>query len=169
MRFELTENLEFEAEGALVRRSVLPSGVRVITESVPGAGSIALSLSLAAGSRDEDQATFGSTHFLEHLLFRGTQRRTALEISQLFDSVGGSSNAETGKEATSYYARVAANRLELALDLLLDMYFNATLQLEDFNLERGVILEELAMAADTPPVPFLAKPQARKAPSISPM
>ena len=150
MRFELTENLEFEAEGALVQRTVLPSGVRVITESVPGASSVALSLSLAAGSRDEEDGTFGSTHFLEHLLFRGTERRTALEISQLFDSVGGSSNAETGKEATSYYARVAANRLELALDLLLDMYFNATLQVEDFNLERGVILEELAMAADDP-------------------
>ncbi len=150
MRFELTENLEFEAEGAIVRRTVLPSGVRVVTESVPGASSVALSLSLAVGSRDEHQGTFGSTHFLEHLLFRGTEKRTALEISQLFDSVGGSSNAETGKEATSYYARVAANRLPLALDLLLDMYFNATLQPADFELERGVILEELAMAADDP-------------------
>jgi len=150
LRFELTENLEFEAEGAIVRRTVLPSGVRVLTESVPGASSVALSLSLAVGSRDEHHGTFGATHFLEHLLFRGTEKRTALEISQLFDSVGGSSNAETGKEATSYYARVAANRLELALDLLLDMYFNATLQAEDFELERGVILEELAMAADDP-------------------
>jgi predicted Zn-dependent peptidase len=146
----LDSNTAFTADAARVSRSVLRGGVRVLTEEVPGAPSVAIAASLAIGSRDESEGLFGSTHFLEHLLFKGTKRRTSKEISIAFDSVGGSSNAATAKEFTSYYARVQNSALPLALDLILDMFFNARLDEADFELERTVILEELAMNEDDP-------------------
>jgi predicted Zn-dependent peptidase len=146
----LTESLAFTAEAARVSRTVLPSGVRVLTEEIPGAPSVAVAASLAIGSRDEAGIDFGSTHFLEHLLFKGTPRRNSKEISIAFDSVGGSSNAATAKEYTSYYARVQNSALPLALDLLLDMFTSAKIDQSDFELERTVILEELAMNEDDP-------------------
>jgi predicted Zn-dependent peptidase len=148
--FSLTESVAFTAEAARVSRSVLPSGVRILTEEVPGAPSVAVAVSVAVGSRDETDQHHGSTHFLEHLLFKGTQRRSARDISVAFDSVGGSSNAATAKEYTSYYARVQNSALPLALDLLLDMFSSARIDPTDFDLERTVILEELAMNQDDP-------------------
>lgn len=149
--FELSENLSFQAgDGALIRRTVLPSGVRVLTESVPGAPSTALSLTVPVGSRDETGGHFGSTHFLEHLLFKGTKSRTARDISVAFDSVGGSANAATAKEYTSYYARVQNRAVPLALEVLTDMFTSALLDSADFETERTVILEELAMNEDDP-------------------
>ncbi len=150
MLLPLTESLAFTAEAARVSRTVLPSGVRVLTEEIPGAPSVAVAASLAIGSRDEAGIDFGSTHFLEHLLFKGTPRRSSKEISIAFDSVGGSSNAATAKEYTSYYARVQNSALPLALDLLLDMFTSAKIDPSDFELERTVILEELAMNEDDP-------------------
>jgi predicted Zn-dependent peptidase len=129
---------------------VLPSGVRILTEEVPGAPSVAISASVAVGSRDETGGHFGSTHFLEHLLFKGTQRRGQKDISVAFDSVGGSSNAATAKEYTSYYARVQNSALPLAMDLLVDMFTSARIDDSDFLVERTVILEELAMNDDDP-------------------
>jgi len=146
----LTESLAFTAEAARVSRTVLPSGVRVLTEEIPGAPSVAVAASLAIGSRDEAGIDFGSTHFLEHLLFKGTPRRNSKDISIAFDSVGGSSNAATAKEYTSYYARVQNSALPLALDLLIDMFTSAKIDQADFDLERTVILEELAMNEDDP-------------------
>ncbi|MEN9737249.1 MAG: hypothetical protein RJA26_482 [Actinomycetota bacterium] len=105
----------------MVRRTVLPSGVRVLTETVHGAASASVSFNVAVGSRDETNGHYGSTHFLEHLLFKGTTKRNALDIAIAFDSVGGSSNAATGKEHTSYYARVQDKALPLAVDVIGDM------------------------------------------------
>ena len=150
MLFELNKSQSFTAEAARVSRSVLPSGVRILTEEVPGAPSVAISASVAVGSRDETGGHFGSTHFLEHLLFKGTQRRGQKDISVAFDSVGGSSNAATAKEYTSYYARVQNSALPLAMDLLVDMFTSARIDDADFTVERTVILEELAMNDDDP-------------------
>lgn len=150
MLFELNKSQSFTAEAARVSRSVLPSGVRILTEEVPGAPSVAIAASVAVGSRDETGGHFGSTHFLEHLLFKGTQRRGQKDISVAFDSVGGSSNAATAKEYTSYYARVQNSALPLAMDLLVDMFTSARIDDSDFTVERTVILEELAMNDDDP-------------------
>ena len=134
----------------MVRRTVLPSGVRVLTESVPGAASASISFSVAVGSRDEQNGHFGSTHFLEHLLFKGTKSRSALDIAVAFDSVGGSSNAATGKEYTSYYARVQDKALPLAVEVIGDMLTSSLIDPVEFENERTVILEELAMNDDDP-------------------
>lgn len=134
----------------MVRRTILPSGVRILSEHVPGSASVSVSFSVAVGSRDETNGHFGSTHFLEHLLFKGTHRRTALDIAIAFDSVGGSSNASTGKEHTSYYARVQDKALPIAVDVIADMLTSSLIDPVEFENERPVILEELAMNDDDP-------------------
>ncbi|WP_062301286.1 M16 family metallopeptidase [Demequina subtropica] len=136
--------------GAVIRRSILPGGVRVLTEQIPGMRSATLGAWVGVGSRDEAPEHAGSTHFLEHLLFKGTARRTALDIAEEFDRVGGESNALTGKEYTCYYARVIDTDLPMAVDVILDMVTSARLDQADFDMERGVILEELAMNEDDP-------------------
>ena len=150
--FPLDQNeLSFTASGgSVVRRTVLPSGVRVLTETVHGAASASVSFNVAVGSRDETNGHFGSTHFLEHLLFKGTLSRSALDIAIAFDSVGGSSNAATGKEHTSYYARVQDKALPLAVDVIGDMLTSSLIDATEFENERTVILEELAMNDDDP-------------------
>ena len=144
-------DLSFTASGgSSVRRSVLPSGVRILTEHVAGSQSVSVSFSVAVGSRDETNNHFGSTHFLEHLLFKGTKRRTAMDIAVAFDSVGGSSNASTGKEHTSYYAKVQDKSLPIAVDVIADMLTSSVIDETEFENERPVILEELAMNDDDP-------------------
>ena len=139
-----------EGEGAVVRRSVLPGGVRVLTEAMPGLRSVTFGCWVGVGSRDEATGHHGSTHFLEHLLFKGTARRSAMDIASAFDAVGGEANAVTGKEHTCYYARVLDEDVDLAADVLLDMVTAARLEVGDVESERGVILEELAMNDDDP-------------------
>jgi predicted Zn-dependent peptidase len=152
IQFDLDQSdLTFTASGgSVVRRTVLPSGVRVLSESVAGFQSASISFSVPVGSRDETNGHFGSTHFLEHLLFKGTTSRTALDIAVAFDSVGGSSNASTGKEHTSYYARVQESAVPLAIDLISDMLTSSLIEQNEFENERTVILEELAMNEDDP-------------------
>ena len=152
IHFPLDQNeIEFTASGgSVVRRTVHPSGVRVLTEAVPGVQSASVSFSVGVGSRDETNGHFGSTHFLEHLLFKGTTKRTALEIAVAFDSVGGSSNAATGKEHTSYYARVQQSAVPLAIEVIGDMLTSSLIDVTEFENERTVILEELAMNEDDP-------------------
>jgi predicted Zn-dependent peptidase len=143
--------LGFTATGdCVVRRTVLPNGVRILTEQVPGARSATLGFWVAVGSRDELPEHYGSTHFLEHLLFKGTTRRSALDIAVSFDAVGGEHNAMTSKEYTCYYAKVRDQDLPMAVDVLCDMMTSSLLDPEEFETERGVILEELAMADDDP-------------------
>ena len=139
-----------EEGGAVVRRTVLPGGVRVLSEAMPGLRSATIGFWVGVGSRDETTGHHGSTHFLEHLLFKGTTRRSAMDIATAFDRVGGESNAVTGKEHTCYYARVLDEDLPMAVDVLCDMVTGARLDAGDVENERGVILEELAMNDDDP-------------------
>ncbi|MEV7663912.1 pitrilysin family protein [Paenarthrobacter sp. NPDC089316] len=136
--------------GSVVRRSVLPGGVRVLTEAMPGQRSATIGFWVAVGSRDEAEGQHGSTHFLEHLLFKGTKRRTALEIASAFDEVGGESNAATAKESTCYFARVLDTDLPMAIDVIADMITGAVLDPAELEQERDVILEEIAMDSDDP-------------------
>lgn len=138
------------AGGTLLRRTVLPSGVRILSESVPGAQSATVGFWVAVGSRDENVGRYGSTHFLEHLLFKGTATRSALDIAVAFDAVGGEHNALTGKEHTCYYAKVRDRDLGMAVGVLADMVTSSTIDPDEFETEREVILEELAMADDDP-------------------
>ena len=143
--------LSFTATGdSLVRRSVLPSGVRILSERVPGARSATIGYWVAVGSRDETPSTYGSTHFLEHLLFKGTVTRSALDIAVSFDAVGGEHNAMTAKEYTCYYAKIQDRDLPMAIEVISDMLTSSLLDRDEFETERGVILEELAMADDDP-------------------
>jgi predicted Zn-dependent peptidase len=137
-------------EPSPVRRTVLPGGLRVITEFLPAVRSVALGIWVGVGSRDEDQAHAGATHYLEHLLFKGTKRRTALDISSEMDAVGGEMNAFTAKEYTCYYARVLDANLPLAVDVLSDMVTSSLITMKDVDAERNVVLEEIAMNEDDP-------------------
>ncbi|MFW5416883.1 insulinase family protein [Nocardiopsis sp. CNT-189] len=134
----------------LVRRTVLPGGLRVVTEEVPGLRSAAFGISATTGSRDEDDAHAGAAHFLEHLLFKGTATRGAMEISAALDAVGADHNAYTTKEQTSYYAKVLDRDLPLAVDVVGDMVAHSVLDPGEVETERGVILEEIAMYEDEP-------------------
>lgn len=147
---DVAETTFTAAGGSLVRRTILPSGVRILSESVPGARSSTVGFWVAVGSRDELPETQGSTHFLEHLLFKGTAARSALDIAVAFDSVGGEHNAVTAKEYTCYYAKVQDRDLPMAVAVLADMFTSSLIDPTDFETERGVILEELAMADDDP-------------------
>jgi predicted Zn-dependent peptidase len=133
-----------------VSRTVLPGGLRVVTESLPSVRSAAFGIWVGVGSRDEDLPHAGATHYLEHLLFKGTGKRTALAISAAMDEVGGELNAFTGKEYTCYYARVLDADLPLAIDVLSDMVTSSLIEPRDVDAERGVILEEIAMNDDDP-------------------
>jgi len=133
-----------------VRRTVLPGGLRVVTEFLPAVRSVALGIWVGVGSRDEDETHAGATHYLEHLLFKGTSKRTALEISSEMDAVGGEMNAFTAKEYTCYYARVLDADLPLAVDVLSDMVTSSLISPKDVDAERNVVLEEIAMNEDDP-------------------
>ena len=133
-----------------MRRTVLPGGLRVVTEFLPSVRSVALGIWVGVGSRDEDESHAGATHYLEHLLFKGTRKRTALEISAEMDAVGGEMNAFTAKEYTCYYARVLDVDLPLAIDVLSDMVTSSLIEPKDVDAERNVVLEEIAMNEDDP-------------------
>jgi predicted Zn-dependent peptidase len=133
-----------------VRRTVLPSGLRIVTESIPTTRSASVGVWVDVGSRDESPAMSGASHFLEHLLFKGTRKRTALDISAEIEAVGGETNAFTTKEYTCYYARVLDADLSLAIDVLCDAVADSILDPADVETERGVILEEIAMHEDEP-------------------
>ena len=131
-------------------RTVLPSGVRVVTEQLPGQRSVSVGAWVGTGSRDEPAELNGATHFLEHLLFKGTPSRSALEIAQSFDAIGGDINAFTTREFTCFHARTLGEDLRLALGTIADLVQNASLAPDDVEAERSVVLEEIAMHEDTP-------------------
>jgi predicted Zn-dependent peptidase len=146
----VTRTLLREDGGGLVRRTVLPGGLRVITESIPTVRSVAFGIWVGVGSRDETPSQAGATHYLEHLLFKGTKRRAALDISAAIESVGGDINAFTAKEFTCYYARVLDADLPLAVDVVADMVASSRIATADVESERDVVLEEIAMRDDDP-------------------
>jgi predicted Zn-dependent peptidase len=133
-----------------IGRTEFGSGLRVVTERMPGVRSVTLGLWVLAGSRDEPPPISGSSHFLEHLLFKGTKTRSARDIAEAFDAVGGEVNAFTAKEYTAYYARVRDHDLPMAMEHLGDMVGNSVLRTSDFEAERRVILEEINVHEDTP-------------------
>lgn len=128
----------------------LPNGLRVATEAMPGAHSIALAISVDVGARYEQSRENGLSHFLEHMAFKGTAKRNAREIAEAFDDVGASLNAYTSSEHTVYYARVLPKDLPLAVEVLADILQHSSFSEEELERERNVILQEIAMHHDTP-------------------
>ena len=133
-----------------VEISLTSSGVRVVSDPVPDARSASISIWIGAGSRDEPSAMAGACHFLEHLIFQGTERRGAHEVNVAIDAVGGDLNAYTAKETTAFFAQVPAADVGMAAELLCEMVNTPRLDPDDVETERDVILEELAMVNDTP-------------------
>ncbi len=131
-----------------VRLTELDGGLKVVTESVPTFRSVTLGLWVKTGSRDETPAQAGVSHFLEHLLFKGTERYSAIEISEYFDGLGAATNAATSKETTHLYSRFLDEHTEAALDLLAEMFLKPTFP--DIDSERQVVIEEIAMYEDEP-------------------
>ena len=133
-----------------VKRFVHTSGLRIVTEEVPSVRSAAVGIWVNVGSRDETPAVAGASHFLEHLLFKGTSRRSALEISSSIEAVGGEMNAFTSKEYTCFYARVIDTDLPMAIDVVSDLITSSIVSALDVDAERKVVLEEIAMRDDDP-------------------
>ena len=129
---------------------VLSNGLRVVAEPIENFPSVSVGLWIGAGSMYESAEENGLSHFVEHILFKSTERRTTKDIAVEMDALGGQVNAFTAKECTCYYAKVIAEHLPRAMDLLCDMLLNARVDEAEFEKERGVILEEIAMCEDTP-------------------
>ena len=134
----------------MYRSITLPNGARILAEHIPGVRSAALGFFVGAGSRHELPKENGAAHFIEHMSFKGTQRRTAAALAMEMDAIGGQVNAYTTKESTCFYARCLDKHLDRAGDLLGDMLFHSRFDQGDVELERGVILEEIGMYEDTP-------------------
>ena len=133
-----------------IQLHTMANGVRIITEKIPGVRSCSVGIWVGAGSRMEREQEHGMTHFIEHLLFKGTEKRSAKAIAEALDSVGGQLNAFTAKEMTCYYARVMDEHLPLAVDVLTDMLFHSTFDNDYLDKERNVIKEEISMYEDSP-------------------
>ena len=132
------------------QKTVLANGIKVITEEIPYLKSVSIGVWVNTGSRDEQPHENGISHFIEHLLFKGTERRTAFDIAKEIDSVGGTLNAFTGREYTCFYAKVIDRNLPLAIDLLSDIFLHSLMDPKDVEKERMVILQEIKMVEDTP-------------------
>jgi predicted Zn-dependent peptidase len=137
-------------EFSTLRKTTLENGVRVITEELPYLRSVAMGIWVRTGSRIEDPSVNGICHFIEHMVFKGTQRRSAETIAKEIDSVGGALNAFTGKELTAYYCRVLDEHEELAADLLSDIFLNASFPEDEIEREKQVIFQEIAQLEDSP-------------------
>jgi predicted Zn-dependent peptidase len=134
----------------MVNKTILDNGIRVISEEIDHVRSISIGAWVEGGSRHETGITNGAAHFIEHMLFKGTERRSAFDIAAAIDSVGGVMNAATGKELTSFYIKIPDYHLELAVDLLADIFTGSRFDPEEIGRERSVILQEIRMVEDTP-------------------
>ncbi|MBO8128827.1 MAG: insulinase family protein [Peptococcaceae bacterium] len=134
----------------MIHKTILSNGIKILTEEIPHVRSVALGIWVDLGSRYEKQNVAGISHFIEHMMFKGTPRRTAQVIAEELDAVGGQLNAFTTKEYTCYYAKTLDEHFPLAADILTDMIFNSRFAQEDIDRERNVILEEIKMYEDTP-------------------
>ena len=128
----------------------LDNGLRIVTEAIPFVRSVSFGVWVRNGSRNETAQNNGISHFIEHMLFKGTEKRSAMEIADTMDAVGGQLNAFTSKEYTCYFTRTLDTHFDVALDVLTDMFFNSKLDAAEIDKERGVILEEISMYEDTP-------------------
>ncbi|MBA4393208.1 MAG: peptidase M16 [Desulfobacca sp.] len=134
----------------MVQKTVLPNGIRIVTEPLPYLYSVSVGIWVDNGSRDENPDENGTSHFIEHMIFKGTQNRSALEIAKEMDAIGGMSNAFTSKEQTCFYNRVLENHLEQGVEILLDIFLNSLFDPEELERERLVVLQEISMVEDTP-------------------
>src|SRR3954466_7241193 len=133
-----------------IQRAVLPNGLTIITEEMKHIRSVSIGIWLKTGSRDEDLPWNGISHFIEHMVFKGTQHRTAEEIARQVDSIGGNMDAFTAKECISFSIKVLNEHVPIALDVLSDLVLNPVFDAQDISRERGVILEEIKMDEDNP-------------------
>src|SRR5258706_9764901 len=133
-----------------IRRQVLPNGLTVITEQMPHIRSVAIGIWLKSGSRDEDSEWNGISHFIEHMVFKGTETRSAEAIARQVDSIGGNMDAFTAKECVCFSAKVLDEHMPIAMDVLSDLVLNPVFTADDIGRERGVILEEIKMDEDNP-------------------
>ncbi|PSL51239.1 putative Zn-dependent peptidase [Salsuginibacillus halophilus] len=134
----------------MIERHQLKNGLRVVSEHIPHVRSVSIGVWVGTGSRYETSQNNGISHFLEHMFFKGTNRRTPQDIAEEFDQIGGHVNAFTSKEATCFYAKVLDEHAGQALDILSDMFFNSTFDPEELEKEQGVVLEEIKMVEDMP-------------------
>ena len=134
----------------MYKKHILDNGVRVVCEKIPYVRSVSLGIWVKTGSRNENGRNNGISHFIEHMLFKGTEKRSAAEIAETIDNIGGQLNAFTGKECTCFYAKTLDTHLDLALDVLTDMFFNSLFASKDITVEKKVILEEIGMYEDSP-------------------
>lgn len=134
----------------LIKKYTCKNGVRIVMENIPTVRSVAIGIWIHAGSRNENEKNNGISHFLEHMFFKGTETRSAREIAESFDSIGGQVNAFTSKEYTCYYAKVLDEHAKYALDVLADMFFNSTFDEEELKKEKNVVCEEIKMYEDAP-------------------
>lgn len=146
----LDAGVTFGSVDGAIRRTVLPNGVRVLTHTIPSRRACSMSFVIPSGSVDEKPGQYGAAHFLEHLLFKGTKRRTAFGIAAAFDNVGGSANAYTTLDHTCYFAQCRDDDIELAVDVIADFLSSPLLLDADIESERNVIVEELAATEDEP-------------------
>jgi predicted Zn-dependent peptidase len=136
--------------GIVIEKTILPNGVRVLTERIPGSFSVTMGLWVEVGSRDEDPPRSGISHFIEHMAFKGTERRSPLDIAREIDRLGGQANAFTSKENTCFHARALASRLPELSDLLMDLLLRPAYNPDELERERSVILQEISYQEDTP-------------------
>ncbi len=134
----------------MIVKYTLNNGVRIVAEKIPHVRSVALGIWVGTGSENESPANNGISHFIEHMMFKGTKNRTAREIAEAFDAIGGHVNAFTSKEITCYYAKVLDQHFATALDVLTDMFFESTFMDNEIEKEKKVVLEEIYMVEDTP-------------------
>lgn len=134
----------------MIKTHTFPNGLRLVMEKIPSVRSISLGIWIGTGSKYESFQNNGISHFIEHMLFKGTSKRTAREIAETFDCIGGNLNAFTSKEYTCYYAKVLDQHLGIAFDVLSDMFFNSTFDSAELEKEKKVVLEELKMYDDAP-------------------
>ncbi|KKK39555.1 zinc protease [Mesobacillus campisalis] len=134
----------------MIKKYTCQNGVRIVLEQIPTVRSVAIGVWIGTGSRNETPENNGISHFLEHMFFKGTKTRSAKEIAESFDSIGGQVNAFTSKEYTCYYAKVLDNHSQFALEVLADMFFNSTFETGELNKEKNVVYEEIKMYEDTP-------------------
>ncbi|WP_077621920.1 M16 family metallopeptidase [Sediminibacillus massiliensis] len=134
----------------MLRKHTCTNGLRIVMEDIPAVRSVTIGIWIRTGSRNETHSNNGISHFLEHMLFKGTANRTAKDIAEAFDAIGGQVNAFTSKEYTCFYAKVLDSHKELALEILADMFFHSAFDEEEMEKEKKVVLEEIKMAEDTP-------------------
>ena len=134
----------------MIQKYTCNNGLRIVLEEIPTVRSVAIGIWIGTGSRNENEKNNGISHFLEHMFFKGTEKRTSQEIAEAFDSIGGQVNAFTSKEYTCYYAKVLDNHAPYALEVLSDMFFHSRFDPEEVEKEKKVVLEEIKMYEDTP-------------------